>query len=149
MKILSHTYGEIEIDDRQVIEFPNGILGFETYRKFALLDAPRQPFYLLQSMEDPFIGFILIDPNVFRKDYVHDVPEADLKNLGIEQNEDMLIMAIVTIPVDQTRISANLQGPIVINKKTRTGAQCISVNTSYKTKHFIIDEMTVVRNSSC
>ena len=144
MRVNPKTYGEMEIDERQIIEFEQG------HKTFALLDAIQKPFYWLQSVTDLHVAFILIDPMVFRNDYTLDVSSEDLAMLNItDLEEEALVMAIVTIPEDQTRISANLQGPVVINKKTRKAMQFISLNNSYKTKHFILDEMALVRNAAC
>jgi len=141
MTIQSKPYGEIEISERQVIRFPIGIFGFEYLRDYALLDTGQPPFYWLQSLDDTAIAFIIMNPYVLRPDYVLDIPDDDLEAIEYDSDEDVLVFAIVTIPEEQTQMSANLQGPIVINRVKQLGRQAISVNESWRTKHFIMDEL--------
>ena len=51
MKVNTKPYGLIEIDNRQRITFPGGILGCESLKEYVLLDALQQPFYWLQSSD--------------------------------------------------------------------------------------------------
>jgi len=141
MTIDSKPYGEIEISERQVITFPIGIFGFEDFHRYALLDSGQPPFYWLQSLDEAGLAFIIVNPYVFRPDYVLDVPGEDLAGIEYESDEDVLVFAIVTIPEDEMRMSANLQGPVIINRVRQLGRQSISLNQSWKTKHFIMDEL--------
>ena len=151
MKIHTKAYGLIEIDDRQKIFFPSGILGFENLRDYVLLDAMQQPFYWLQSMDVQEIAFVLIEPTVFRPDYTPDVAESDLQEIGLEEGdeENTLVFAIVTIPENYRDMTANLQGPIIINRKNHKGRQCISLSQKWQTRHKIIEELSQVRNNVC
>lgn len=143
MELETKPFGKIEINERQRIKFPGGILGFEHIREFALLNAKQWPFYWLQSIEVPDLAFILIDPKIIRPDYTADVDENDFSDIFPENadKENMLIFAIVTIPEDQKKMSANLQGPVIINRDKRLGKQFISTNPSWKTRHYILDEL--------
>jgi len=141
MRIESRAYGPIEIEDRQVITFPAGILGFEHLHEYALLDATQPGFYWLQSLENPGIAFIMLNPYDLRPDYVLDVPDEDLRSIAYGDEEDILVFAIVTIPEDESRISANLQGPVVINRAARLGRQAISLDPRWRTKHLILEEL--------
>ena len=119
--MLVHTkpYGEIDVDERQKLFFPFGILGFENLKNYVLIDAKQQPFYWLQSLDVTEIAFVLINPYIFRPDYSVDVPQEELEEIQIEEEDDILVLAIVTIPENQSNMTANLQGPIVINKKSK------------------------------
>lgn len=141
MRIESKAYGPTEISERQVITFTTGIFGFEDLHEYALLDAMQVGFYWLQSLDDPDIAFIMLNPYDLRSDYVLDVPDEDLDAIEYEKDEDVLVFAIVTIPEDETQISANLQGPIVINRVTQKGRQSISLDPKWKTKHLILEEL--------
>lgn len=141
MRIESKAYGPIEISERQVITFPVGIFGFDRLHEYALLDAAQQGFYWLQSLEDPEIAFILLNPYDLRPDYVLDVPDEDLESIDYENDEDILVFAIVTIPEDESKISANLQGPVIINRVEQLGRQAISLDSRWHTKHLILEEL--------
>lgn len=141
MEVATKAYGRIEVDDRQLIRFPSGLYGFETNCDWVLLDARKRPFYWLQSMDDARIAFVLINPYLFRQDYVLNIPDEDLVEVESPAEEDILVFAIVTIPEDYSEITANLQGPLVINRKARIGKQSISLDPRWETKHPIVREM--------
>ena len=150
MRIKTKPYGEIEIDDRQRLTFPEGIFGFEDRKEYVLLDARQPPFYWLQSTDDQDIAFVMIDPHVFRPDYRPDVSGEDYEVIETEDPDDLLILAIVTIPHDDhTRMTANLQGPILINKSRHLAKQAITMNPDFTVRHLILEELAAVRNGQC
>lgn len=149
MRVMTKPYGNIEVDERQKIYFPFGLFGFENFKNYVLLDAKQQPFYWLQSMDVAEIAFVLINPMIFRSDYDIDVEEDELTEIGIKSPDDMLCFAVVTIPEDPSKMTANLQGPIIINKKTREARQSISKNQKWKIRHMILEELTAVEKKPC
>jgi flagellar assembly factor FliW len=149
MRVHTKAYGEIEVDDRQKITFPDGILGFEDLKEYALFDASQPPFYWLQSLDHKEIAFVLIEPIVFRPDYSPDVDPEELAEIGITSKEDMLVFAIVTIPEDSRKMTANLQGPVIVNMKTRVARQSVSPNPKWNVRHSILEEMKLVRQGTC
>lgn len=144
MILQTKAYGPVEIEETQLLEFPQGILGFEEYTRFALIDAHKKPFYWLQSTEESRIAFILIKPSIFRDDYDPSISTEDFTDIGAESPDDCLVFAIVTVP-ESGPMTANLQGPLYICKKTRKGKQCISPRDEYRTKHDILEEMAARR----
>jgi flagellar assembly factor FliW len=150
MKVRTKPYGEIEIEDRRRISFPRGLFGFEDLRDFALLDAEQQPFFWLQSLERVEVAFVLIDPHFFRPDYTPDVDPVELEELSLSSAEDALVFAIVTIPSTAQRMTANLQGPLILNRTTHVGRQYISLNPRWGVRHVIQDELAAAREgASC
>ncbi len=151
IQVYTKAYGKIEIDERQIIEFPAGIPGFENLKEFALLDAAQQPFYWLQSLAVKEIAFVMIDPLIFKPNYVVSLSDDELSDLGAKSFpcDECLLFSIVTIPENQAKMTANLQGPIIINKETKCGHQYINSDLQWKTKHYILDELASVRNEAC
>jgi len=152
MEVLSKAYGPIEVDERQKITLISGLFGFEDLKEFVLMDAPQKPFLIFQSTEDQNIAFILIDPAFFRKDYQPNINKSDLEQIGIDEDNvaQALTLAVVTIPKDQQGpITANLQGPLVINRETRVGRQFIAQDAQWLTRHNILEEMASQRKESC
>lgn len=140
MKVLSKAFGPIDVDERQKVLFPSGLFGFESIKDYVLIDAERQPFIWLQSMEAEHIAFILINPFLFRQDYELDIDDDLVKEIGIKNPEEALIFSIVTIPPTGP-MTANLQGPLIINRETRIGKQGILTDPRWKTKHDIMQEL--------
>jgi len=141
IEIESKPFGAITVSEQQIINFPLGLYGFEPYHEYALIDSRQPPFYWLQSVTECHIAFVVINPYLIWPDYVLDIPEGDLIRIEQPLSDDLLVFSIVTIPDDEARISCNLQGPLIMNRHRRLGVQSISMDTRWKTKHFIMDAM--------
>jgi flagellar assembly factor FliW len=140
VKVATKAYGLVDVDERQKITFPHGLLGFETLKDYVLLDAERQPFYWLQSMDSEQIAFIIINPFLFRPDFEANFDDEELKVIDIADPCKALVFSIVTIPPSGP-MTANLQGPLVINRDSRKGLQVILTDQRWKTKHDIMAEL--------
>jgi len=143
VKIKTRPFGEIELEERQIIDFPDGIPGFDYVRKFVLLDTmdENSPLKWLQSYDEPDLAFVIIRPIDFMREYELAVSMSDLEAVGAEGAEKLLVFAIVTIPTNPSDMTANLQGPVIINPEKRLGRQVISLSDKYGVKHRILDEM--------
>jgi flagellar assembly factor FliW len=144
MKVDTKAFGLIDVEEKQKVTIKQGLFGFEDYTEYFLFDAEHEPFYWLQSVREKDIAFILINPFLFRKDYEANVTNEDLAEIGITSPDNALIFVIVTIPQDENPMTANLQGPIIINRETMTGMQAILSDSKWKTRHDIVAEMNGV-----
>jgi len=141
MKVDTKAFGLVDVDEKQKVKIPLGLFGFEDFTEYVLLDAEHEPFFWLQSIDEKEIAFVIINPFLFRKDYEANVTNEELAEIGIKSAESALIFVIVTIPQDGGNMTANLQGPIIINKESMTAMQAILPDPKWKTKHDIIAEM--------
>jgi len=141
--IKSKPYGEIEIDEKQVIDFYDGLLGFDYIKKFALIDVDEQksPFKWLQAMDEPALAFVVIQPEDFMAEYKLVVSQSDLDAVEASEKESLVVLAIVTIPENPSDMTANLQGPIIVNPEKKLGRQAISLSDKYHVRHKILEEM--------
>ena len=145
VKVKTKAFGLVEIDEKQRITFPQGLFGFESFRDYVILDAEQQPFYWLQSIDVEQVAFVLINPFLFRPDYEMDIDNSELLPIGINDPGKAVILAIVTIPPDNGPMTANLQGPLVINRENRLGIQAILTDSRWKTKHDIIADLETAK----
>lgn len=135
-------FGEINVSDDAIVNFPEGIIGFETVRRFFLYEQENSGmFRWLQAVDVPELAFVLIRPEEFYCDYALDITRADADILELEEPVEVEIWAIVVIPGDPARMTANLQGPVVINTKNMIGRQVVSTNPRHRLRHYILDEM--------
>jgi len=136
-------FGRIEVDEEAVITFLQGLFGFEERRRFVVLCLDeKSPFRWLQSLEDPSLAFVVIEPRHFMPDYAPTISDADVEALGLEADTPYLTFVIVTIPPGKPEeMTANLMGPIIINAATRIAHQVIVEDEDYTTKHSILEEM--------
>jgi flagellar assembly factor FliW len=141
MRVKTKAYGEIDADERQRVSFPAGLLGFEQFKDYILLDARQKPFFYLQSTDVPDLAFILIDPFLFRPDYSLDVDDGSLEEIGVARPEDVLVFSIVTVPGEGGTVTANLMGPLIINKANRLGMQTVLGDSRWRVKHDIMAEL--------
>ena len=141
MEIHTKTLGSVKIDDSQLYEIPQGLFGFEDFTKYALVNSDYEPFIWLQSTENPNLAFLIVDPFLICGDYETDIDDEMLKKIGITKPEDIIIMTIVTVPGDGSPITANFQGPLVINKKNHQCMQAILSDNRWSTKVDIVQTL--------
>ena len=140
MKVETKAFGPMEVDEKQKVTIPSGLLGFEDYTEYVLLDSENPMFLWLQSVDEKEIAFVLINPFLFRNDYEANISNEDLAEIGITSSDNALVFVIVTIPQDDSPMTANLQGPLIINKENKTGMQAILSDAKWKTTHDIMAE---------
>lgn len=137
MLVETKTRGKVDIKEEQIISIPKGLFGFEEYVEFALIDSEYQPFIWLQSLKDKNLAFLLIDPFLIDDTYEADIDDAELSKIGLSDAKDVMLLTVVTVPPDGGPVTANFQGPLVINKHNRLCMQVILDNPQYTTKHDI------------
>lgn len=142
MIIQTDRFGELDVNEDVLIHFPEGILGFESLRKFLLVAREHDSgFAFLQSAEQPDLAFVVTDPLGFRPDYRPVLAEADRAMLEWDGKAPLQVLAILTVPEDVRDITANLLAPVVIHVEKRIGRQVVQENTTYSTRHRILDEL--------
>lgn len=124
MRITTTRFGELEIEDSEIITFPRGILGFEAVKQYVLLDGSG-PFWFLQAVEDPDLTFVVIDPRSIARDYKVEVPKHEVKEIDIEDPNEAVVLTIVTIPAEPREMTANLQAPLLISSSSRRAKQVV------------------------
>ena len=147
MNVVTKAYGPIDVDECQKIVFPQGLFGFESLKDYILLDSERQPFYWLQSIDMEEVAFIIVNPFLFRPDYEVNIENEELTEIKLNSPDKALIFSIVTIPNEGGAPTANLQGPLVINRDTKMGIQSILSDARWKTKHDIMAELAAIGNA--
>ena len=126
MKLNTSRFGELEVDKKDIIVFKEGLLGFENLKKFFIVDPGDQTLILwFQSAEDPATAFPIIEPKIFKPEYIVKLLPAELASLDLESINDASVYTILTIPKVVTEMSANLKAPIVINNKTKIARQIV------------------------
>lgn len=143
MKITTRVFGEIEIDESKIIRFPSGIIGFPEMTDFALVFDEEKgkdtPIRWLQSLQESGFAMPVMDPLLVAKDYNPEVEDDHLIPLGEMTAEDTLVLVTVTVPKDLTKMSVNLQAPIIINAESKKATQIIVNSEKYPIKYYIYD----------
>jgi flagellar assembly factor FliW len=132
-------FNDLVYEPRDIITFPGGIPGFEKHTQFVLVQIPEYvPFEWLVCVDGARLRFAVINPLLFRPDYAPSISKEQLRELGIEKAEDVLLYTIVTIHENAAESTANLIGPIVINKSRKLGKQIIIDDDRYSTQEKIL-----------
>jgi flagellar assembly factor FliW len=139
MRVQTTRFGTLELDENSIITVPSGLIGFDKHTRFCLVRHRNgENFQWLQSVEEPGLAFVVVDPSAYFASYEVEVSDAEADKLGLEDAADALVLTIVTIRDDGRTITANLAAPIVINTKNSTGAQVVLESELYTTQHALI-----------
>lgn len=138
MLISTKFFGDIEIEEKDIINFEDGLPGFRELYKFILLPIEGNPLlHYMQSVEQAEICFVVINPFAIVEDYQIDISEETVAKLEVEKEEDVSLYTILTIPEDVKKITANLAAPIVINNTNNKACQEILNDDRYSIKYML------------
>jgi len=142
-------FGEVTIQNEDLLTFPEGLLGFQDLRHFVLLDDPNDDIFAwLQSCELPSIAFPILEPEIFGQNYSASLTKNESESLKLKANQKPTYMNIITIPDDPTQMTANLKAPIVINQTEKVARQCVLQDNSLAIREpiFVKLQSRVVQN---
>ena len=132
-------FGEVTVGRDEVVSFPSGLPGFDRCRRYGMIALEEEaPFLRLLSMDNPSVGFVLINPLLVWSDYNPQIGKEDLEGLEITSSEELAVYCIVTLSPVHQQVTANLKGPVLINTRTQQARQMILVDERYHTKHSIL-----------
>ncbi|KEZ52143.1 flagellar assembly protein FliW [Metabacillus indicus] len=141
MVIETKYHGTVDFDEAEKLTFEQGMPGFLEEKSFTLLPLEEDSsFFILQSVQSPSTAFVVTSPFFFFKDYELEIDEASKEALFIEDEKDVEVYVILTVTDPFNASTANLQGPVIINRKQKTGKQLILSGTDYITKHRLWEE---------
>jgi flagellar assembly factor FliW len=119
------------IAEGAVLDFGAGIPGFPASRHFRLesLAPELQPFCVMRSVNETGISFVLVAPGMLFPDYTIEIDEQHVAALALESADDAIVLSIVTLGHPPT---ANLLGPLVVNRRTQAAAQVVQHQSRYR-----------------
>lgn len=131
-------FGPVTVDEARVVRLPHGLFGFPGRTLFMVTELPDRetPFKLLQSVEDPELGLLVLplepgDGMIRRPDLEHAATRA---GIGIEHLVALAVVTLRATPGD-VRCSANLKAPILIDSDRRLGVQHVLASEDYDVRH--------------
>ena len=141
-KINTLRFGELEIEEQDVVRFADGIPAFEDEHEFVVLPYEEgTPYMFLQSMATPELAFLMTDPFVFFPDYSFELDDGNMDKLEIKTMDDVLVCTLISVPRSGVAdMTTNLLAPVVINRHTMQAKQIVLEKTQYTTKHRLFPE---------
>ena len=146
MRINTTRFGEIEVDERLILDFVQPIFGYEDFSKYTIIEHDgNDMFQWLQCVENPELAFPVSIPGYFDiKDYIFEIDEATADLLQAKDAENLMIYNIVTIPSNNPKgATINLLGPIVVNRQNNKAVQYVVANSNYSS-HYPLFEVEKV-----
>lgn len=135
MIIKTARFGNIKLEEKEIVTFVNPILGFKDTNRFVIVDSlDGEDFQFFQSIDDEHLTFLITDPFIFNKKYEFDMAGRWLQLLKLVDPADVLIKVIVTVR-SSIDISINLKAPIIINSSTNEATQIILDGSEYSTRY--------------
>jgi flagellar assembly factor FliW len=140
MKIKTTRFGEIDVKEEEFIVMKGSILGFEHLKRFVLLqNNAKTPLWWFQSVDDPAVAFVVVNPLIIKPDYAPAFGEGDLEMLDIKKDKDIAVLSIVSVRSNPFKVTANLRAPILINAEKRTAGQIVLENSDYPIQYDVVD----------
>jgi len=137
MNVQTTRFGMVKLDDKRVLNFPAGLLGFSSYKSFALLQPDDEGvFYWLQSLESPELAFVVSDPTLWVQGYEASIRREQMEELALDKLADAQVFVIVN--KYGPTLTANMQGPLVINLANHKAMQLVLADKRWTTRHEIV-----------
>ena len=137
MNIKTKYFGEIEIEEEAVIDFPAGLFAFEDEKQFVLLpfEGSESTLLCLQSVKTEGLAFVVMNPFSVSPGYTPVLQEKELAEMGVADSTELCyyVMCVVREPVADSTL--NLKCPVVINDETRQAMQVILEGDAYGMRH--------------
>jgi flagellar assembly factor FliW len=134
-QILTRQFGLFEYDPETALEFPAGLPGFETERRFVLIERPNlAPILFLQSLDSPDLCFPAAPVKAIDPHYELVITPEDLRPLGPNLPESLVCLAMLSAP-ENGPLTANLLAPVVIDQGTRRAVQAVRMDSRYSHRH--------------
>ena len=133
----------LEIEEAAAVDFPQGLPGFESSRRFALLAEPElSPVVCLQSLDSPDFSLWAAPVAAIDPAYSLELSQEDARVLGLDAHgltaaaRDILCLAILCAP-ENGPPTANLLAPVVVNLKTSVAVQAVRSDSRYSHRHVL------------
>jgi flagellar assembly factor FliW len=128
-------FGELTYAETDVIEFPWGLPGFPSSRRWLLLSLDTHPsFVWLQSLDDVGVALPTADPCLIFENYDPKLPAYAFVALEIVRPEEFTTLCVVVVTPNAEEMTMNLMAPIIVNLRTRKARQVMLENSAYSVR---------------
>jgi flagellar assembly factor FliW len=110
----STRFGDLEVSDDAVVEFPSGLIGLGGTRYALVPHGADSAFVWLQSMEDPDLALPLTSPWSFFPSYEVELSDSDTERIGVSDPAHAQVLVTVRAGGAPEDFTANLRAPIVM-----------------------------------
>ncbi|HEX5901264.1 MAG TPA: flagellar assembly protein FliW [Solirubrobacteraceae bacterium] len=111
----SSRFGDLEIPDEAVIEFPNGLIGLGGTQYALLARDDDSAFVWLHSLDDPYLAVPVTNPYRFFDHFEVELADDEAARIGLTEADDPAVYVTVRATDSLEDFSANLYAPILIS----------------------------------
>jgi flagellar assembly factor FliW len=115
LTVQSTRFGDLEVSEESVIEFPQGLIGLGGNRYTLLARSDDAAFVWLHSLDDPALALPLTNPWRFFDSYEVEIADDEAARMGIVSNDDTAVYVTVRAAESLEDFSANLRAPILVS----------------------------------
>ena len=137
MKINTKYFGEMDISKDEIVHFPEQLFGFDRSQNYVVIRFYDEDDSLLclQSLDEPTLAFVLINPFYLFEDYAPVSSPEDLKALDANWGTPLVFYVIVVVHENWIDSTVNLRCPIAVNPEKRLGKQLVMEDSAYSMRH--------------
>jgi flagellar assembly factor FliW len=136
--VRSRRFGHLEVRPDKIITFPTGLIGFEEYHEYILVQPDGlEPLSFLVACDNPEVAFPILAADLCSAGYAPTIPGDALDTVGAGAGEHVDILAICTTAPDTGTLHANLRGPVVVNTAAQLACQVVLHDSNYSLRHLL------------
>ena len=133
MEIQTSRFGRISVEDERLITVPNGLLGFPSFTRYALIQSGQEQYFLwLQSVDEPSLAFLVTDPALFFKEYNVPVWKETAQELQLADPATLQVFVICNKVGEW--LTGNLLGPLLVNAQNHLAQQVVLTEKKWTTR---------------
>lgn len=139
MEFNTKYFGAIRCDEESILQFPQGLFGFEDEKEFLLLpfEGSDESLLCFQSVTTPQLAFVAMNPFFLSRSYAPILKPDELESLDVAQSEDLCYYTLCVVKEPVSKSTVNFKCPVVINDITRKARQVIL--DQYEMRHLLSD----------
>ena len=140
MRIQTVRFGEIEVQPAQVFEMVQPLIGFPDTSFALICDESTSPVQWLQSLATPQLCLPVADPLAIMPGFDVEIPPEECSALELERTQDALVLAIVVLDPEPTKIRVNLKAPIIFNVTNQKAIQAVINDPNLPVRYYIFGQ---------
>lgn len=125
--IRSERFGELQIDENEIIQFPMGIPGIP-FTRFIIKDII-EPVKWLIAIDDTDVAMLIVPPFKYFPNYSFELSDEIVSVLEVKSEEE--IETYASLLKHNDGVALNLKSPFVINKNKKIGVQILLEDDRY------------------
>ncbi|QDU59545.1 Flagellar assembly factor FliW [Planctomycetes bacterium Pan216] len=142
MRLATRRFGEIDVEEDDLLTFPEGLVGLSRHKRFLLLQDPESKQLLwLQSVDFPEFTLATVPSQQVQLNYHIDVHPEEIRCLKLDNKSEAVVLLILNRVNEQ--FAVNLKGPLLLNPHRMLGKQVVLNDPDYEVRNLVAIDATV------